>query len=464
MLLGLARGSGARSLAGMAAVAGQYRRPLLAVTRETVRAAVPPGLTPWEDPQNSQMALARVRARHRVLPVMETELGPGISAALARTADLLRADADALDAWAARAIAESMIEGGSPGRQPQQLDVGLLATYPQAVRRRVLRRAAIAGGSPPTDLTFAHVDAMDSLIVSGAGRSVSTSPANCERPAQPTSYASPRWTDRRLNAPDCGRLRHVDPDHVGADLAKVLLSESDIQHRLGEVAAEIERDYEGRDLLLVGVLKGAVVVMADLSRHFRRHVETDWMAVSSYGSGTKSSGVVRILKDLDADLTGRNVIIVEDIIDTGLTLSWLVANLVHAARPQWRSSPFAQTRGRKDPSRRPLCRFRHPQRVRRRLRLGLRGALSQPAGRCYPRPAHTLTLRAGTWGWPPESAGTVSRPATFLICQLWRALSRPGWPGVPSGGPTSPAGRPPDTLVTGVPTGRRRADRLPSWT
>ena len=119
----------------------------------------------------------------------------------------------------------------------------------------------------------------------------------------------------------------MDPDHVGADLAKVLLSESDIQHRLGEVAAEIEHDYEGRDLLLVGVLKGAVVVMADLSRHFRRHVETDWMAVSSYGSGTKSSGVVRILKDLDADLTGRNVIIVEDIIDTGLTLSWLVANL-----------------------------------------------------------------------------------------------------------------------------------------
>jgi hypoxanthine phosphoribosyltransferase len=119
----------------------------------------------------------------------------------------------------------------------------------------------------------------------------------------------------------------VDADDVSADLAKVHLSEADIQRRLGEIAAEIEHDYEGRDLLLVGVLKGAVVVMADLSRQFRRHVETDWMAVSSYGSGTKSSGVVRILKDLDTDLTGRNVIIVEDIIDTGLTLSWLVANL-----------------------------------------------------------------------------------------------------------------------------------------
>jgi hypoxanthine phosphoribosyltransferase len=136
-----------------------------------------------------------------------------------------------------------------------------------------------------------------------------------------------RQIEGRLAAGGCGRLRRVEADDVGADLAKVLLSEADIQQRLTEIAAEIERDYEDRDLLLVGVLKGAVVVMADLSRRFRRHVETDWMAVSSYGSGTKSSGVVRILKDLDTDLTGRNVIIVEDIIDTGLTLSWLLANL-----------------------------------------------------------------------------------------------------------------------------------------
>jgi hypoxanthine phosphoribosyltransferase len=119
----------------------------------------------------------------------------------------------------------------------------------------------------------------------------------------------------------------VDAEHISADLKTVLLSDSDIQRRLAEMAADIERDYEGRDLLLVGVLKGAVMVMADLSRALTRHVETDWMAVSSYGSGTKSSGVVRIVKDLDTDLTGRNVLVVEDIIDTGLTLSWLVSNL-----------------------------------------------------------------------------------------------------------------------------------------
>ncbi|PMD04344.1 phosphoribosyltransferase, partial [Brevibacterium paucivorans] len=86
--------------------------------------------------------------------------------------------------------------------------------------------------------------------------------------------------------------------------------------RLREMAAEIDRDYEGKDLLIVGVLKGAVMVMADLARALHSHVTMDWMAVSSYGSGTKSSGVVRILKDLDTDLSGRHVLIVEDIIDS----------------------------------------------------------------------------------------------------------------------------------------------------
>jgi hypoxanthine phosphoribosyltransferase len=119
----------------------------------------------------------------------------------------------------------------------------------------------------------------------------------------------------------------MDEAHIEGDLVDVLFTEADIQNRLGELAAEIEKDYDGQDILLVGVLKGAVMVMADLARHFGRHVEMDWMAISSYGSGTKSSGVVRILKDLDTDISGRHVLVVEDIIDTGLTLSWLVSNL-----------------------------------------------------------------------------------------------------------------------------------------
>jgi hypoxanthine phosphoribosyltransferase len=119
----------------------------------------------------------------------------------------------------------------------------------------------------------------------------------------------------------------MDEKDVEGDLVNTLFTEDQIQGRLRELAAEIEKDYEGQDLLLVGVLRGAVMVMADLARAFRRHVEMDWMAISSYGSGTKSSGVVRILKDLDTDITDRHVLVVEDIIDTGLTLSWLVSNL-----------------------------------------------------------------------------------------------------------------------------------------
>ena len=119
----------------------------------------------------------------------------------------------------------------------------------------------------------------------------------------------------------------MDPADMGDDLERVLLSEEQLHQRLDEIAAQIDADYEGKDLLLVGVLKGAVMVMADLARRLHSSVQMDWMAVSSYGSGTKSSGVVRILKDLDADLTGRHVLIVEDIIDSGLTLSWLLSNL-----------------------------------------------------------------------------------------------------------------------------------------
>ena len=119
----------------------------------------------------------------------------------------------------------------------------------------------------------------------------------------------------------------MDLSVIESDIERVIVSEVDLQARVKELAAQVDADYEGRDLLLVGVLKGAVMAMADLTRAMQRHLEMDWMAVSSYGSGTKSSGVVRILKDLDCDITGRNVLIVEDIVDSGLTLSWLKSNL-----------------------------------------------------------------------------------------------------------------------------------------
>jgi len=114
---------------------------------------------------------------------------------------------------------------------------------------------------------------------------------------------------------------------MGKDLERVLITEEEIHARLAELAQEVWDHYAGEEFLLVGVLKGAVLVMADLMRALPGSAPMDWMAVSSYGSGTKSSGVVRILKDLDTDITGRHVVIVEDIIDSGLTLSWIRANL-----------------------------------------------------------------------------------------------------------------------------------------
>jgi tRNA(Ile)-lysidine synthase len=158
VLLGLARGSGARSLAGMAPVTGRYLRPLLDLGRaDTEAACTAAGLRPWTDPHNSDPAYARARVRTEALPALERALGPGVAEALARTARLLRADADALDGWAERVVSEQDRDGGG-------LDVATLAALPEAVRRRVLHRAAVAAGSPRGALTARHVAALDGLV------------------------------------------------------------------------------------------------------------------------------------------------------------------------------------------------------------------------------------------------------------------------------------------------------------
>jgi hypoxanthine phosphoribosyltransferase len=136
---------------------------------------------------------------------------------------------------------------------------------------------------------------------------------------------APEPTGSRIDEALPTLLGHVPA--LEEDIEKVLISEDEIQSTVRRLGDEITRDYAGRDLLLVGVLKGAFVMMGDLSRHIRLPLEFDFMAVSSYGAATKTSGVVRILKDLDHEIEGRNVLLVEDIVDSGLTLAYLLKNL-----------------------------------------------------------------------------------------------------------------------------------------
>ena len=123
------------------------------------------------------------------------------------------------------------------------------------------------------------------------------------------------------------RVAITVPEQACSEVGEVLVSAEDLQRRVAELGAQISRDYAGKPLLLIGVLKGAVFFLSDLMRHVDIPVEIDFMAVASYGSATDSSGVVRILKDLDAAIEGRDVLIVEDIVDSGLTLQYLMRNL-----------------------------------------------------------------------------------------------------------------------------------------
>ena len=176
VLLGLARGSGARSLAGMAERNGRYLRPLLELSRAQTRAAcAAQGLETWDDPQNADPGYARARVRHRLLPALERELGPGVTEALARSADLLRADADFLDSLAQ--TASERIAGGGGGASPRgravagpRLAIEELAALPAAIRSRVLRSAAIAAGCPPGAVTAGHVAVLDALVTGWHGQ------------------------------------------------------------------------------------------------------------------------------------------------------------------------------------------------------------------------------------------------------------------------------------------------------
>jgi tRNA(Ile)-lysidine synthase len=168
VLLGLARGSGARSLAGMSPVAGQYLRPLLRIRRaQTAAACTALGLQAWHDPHNCDPAFTRVRVRREVMPALATALGPGVAEALARTADLLRADTDALDAIAA---VEMDKLGGTRAALAGGWPADALGALPEAIRHRVLRSAAVAAGCPPGALSQRHIASLDQLVTAWHGQ------------------------------------------------------------------------------------------------------------------------------------------------------------------------------------------------------------------------------------------------------------------------------------------------------
>jgi tRNA(Ile)-lysidine synthase len=187
VLLGLARGSGARSLAGMPSVNGLLRRPLLGLRRaQTEAACAAQQLTPWHDPMNQDPAFARVRVRQAVLPALEAGIGPGVAAALARTADQIRDDADALDLWAAEALVAATDETGG-------LSVDTLLPLPAAIRTRVLHAAALRVGVPAGSLGSAHVRELDRLVTAWHGQGPVALPG--------------RFSAER----DCGRLLMTAP-------------------------------------------------------------------------------------------------------------------------------------------------------------------------------------------------------------------------------------------------------------
>lgn len=179
VLLGLARGSGTRSLAGMSARAGRYRRPLLGLPRAVVRAAAAadarddPALEPWTDPHNTEDRFTRARVRHQVLPLLEETLGPGVAAALARTAELARADADALDAWADSewgrlVVADQARPAAEQSDGMLRLDDSSDKDLPAAVRGRLVRRWLIESGCPAGDLTAQHLATVTALLAAAA--------------------------------------------------------------------------------------------------------------------------------------------------------------------------------------------------------------------------------------------------------------------------------------------------------
>jgi hypoxanthine phosphoribosyltransferase len=325
ILVNLLRGAGADGLAGMAP---GPRHPLLGLRRhETHALCAAAGLVPVCDASNDDPAFVRNRIRHELLPLCSAVAGRDPVPVLARQAAVLRDEAALLESLSAEAL-------------PDPADaraVTAVASARPALARRALRRwlraqaaaaaddeadddgvAAVAGAHPPS---LAEVER---VLAVARGTAVGTELSGGVRVRRTTGRL-------RVERAASGSVTPVTPDAAnagvpawaGPDVGPVVVDADRVARRVAELGAQITADYADEPPLLIAVLKGAMLFMSDLCRAIELPVDVDFMAVSSYGSATKTSGVVRIVKDLDSELEGRHVLVVEDIIDSGLTLNYL---------------------------------------------------------------------------------------------------------------------------------------------
>jgi len=309
VLLNLLRGAG---LDGIAAMVPGPTHPVLGLRRASLAELCRhEGVEVVFDPSNTDPIHLRNRVRAELVPLMSELSGRDLVPLLARTARTARGDVDVLDQLAHELV-------------PDPSDVASVLAAPRALGDRALRswlrsaRATDGEAHPPSAQEVARVREVVE------GRAVATELAGSWRVAR-------RHGRLRLVAQPSGTLAKVDgssemseaPAWAAHDLGDVVVSAAQIQRRVAELGAKISVDYAEEAPLLVGVLKGAMHFISDLAQAIELPVDVDFMAVSSYGTATKTSGIVRIVKDLDVDLTGRHVLVVEDVIDSGLTLNYL---------------------------------------------------------------------------------------------------------------------------------------------
>jgi hypoxanthine phosphoribosyltransferase len=307
VLCNLLRGAGRD---GLGAMARGTRHPLLDIRRrETVALCALMGLDPVRDPSNYDPRHLRNRVRHELLPLCEAIAQRDVVPLLARQADLMRDESALLEALAA-------------DRVPDPTDARVVRDAPLALARRAVRgwlrtEGGRTGGHPPGAAAVSRVleVASGSRVAAeiGAGRTVRRSAGRLALERE-SDKVPPVKTEHAASSVPSWSL---------ADVGEPVVTAEALAERVIELGAAITADYADDAPLLVGVLKGAMIFMSDLARAIDLPVDVDFMAVSSYGSATRTSGVVRIVKDLDADLAGRHVLVVEDIIDSGLTLNYL---------------------------------------------------------------------------------------------------------------------------------------------